>query len=372
MKIMVRKSKLITPDIQHTRHSRVIIDLEAIRLNYQFLKSTAANSKVIAVIKADAYGHGAIQVAKTLVDADAFAVATVMEAIELRDAGIQQKIIILGGVVSEVEMQACFEYRLDPVIHQFWQIDLLKKAEHTGSIDTWLKFNSGMGRLGFSTADIKLALEQVTKLSLAGTIRLMTHLANADDTSDQASTQQISRAKSLGLEKYEWGIANSAGILGWPQSRLNWVRAGIALYGSDPLLDHSATGKLKPVMQFKSQVLAINHLKKGQSIGYGGLYTCPQDQTIAVVAAGYADGYPRHLKNAYVLVNEQKVPIVGRVSMDMITINITDLDVKAGDEVTLWGNSPLANEIAELSETISYELFCHAGCHGKKEFINKT
>ena len=266
---MDRKNKLSTFETQHTRHSRVIIDLEAIRLNYQLLKSTAVDSKVIAVIKADAYGHGAIQVARTLANADAFAVATVMEAIVLRNAGIQQKIIILGGVVDEAEMQACFDFQLDPVIHQFWQIDLLTKAKHSGSIEPWLKFNSGMGRLGFSLSDIKQALQQVNELTIKGTVRLMTHLANADDTTDEKSAQQINQAKSLSLDNYEWGIANSAGILGWPQSRLNWVRAGIALYGSDPLQDHSATGKLKPVMQFSSQVLAINHLKKGQSIGYG-------------------------------------------------------------------------------------------------------
>jgi len=365
---MGRKS---SSEVSHTRHSRVIIDLEAIRLNYQFLKSTAADSKVIAVIKADAYGHGAIEVAKALPGADAFAVATVLEAIPLREAGITQKILILGGVVDEAEMQQCFSYQLDPVIHQFWQIELLKNVKHSEPVDVWLKFNSGMGRLGFSTQDIVKALEQVEKLVPEGEIRLMTHLANADDTSDDKSAEQIEQSKALGLNQYEWGIANSAGILGWPQSRQNWVRAGIALYGSDPMSDHSSTQNLKPVMQFSAQVLAINHLEKGQSIGYGGVYCCPEDQTIAVVAAGYADGYPRHMKNGHVLVNGKKVEIVGRVSMDMITVNVSNLDVSVGDEVTLWGVSLLANEVAECSETISYELFCHAGCHGKREFINK-
>ncbi len=355
----------------HTRHSRLIIDLEAIRLNYQFLKSTTVDSKVIAVIKADAYGHGAIEVAKALPDADAFAVATVLEAIPLREAGVKQKIIILGGVVDETEMQNCIQFQLDPVIHQFWQIDLLKNIENTSSIDVWLKFNSGMGRLGFSTQDINKALEQTNNLVQVGTVRLMTHLANADNTDDKKSIDQINQSKALGLNDYDWGIANSAGILGWPQSRLNWVRAGIALYGSDPMSDHQSTQSLKPVMQFTSQVLAINHLKKGQSIGYSGLYTCPEDQTIAVIAAGYADGYPRHMKNGYVVISANKADIVGRVSMDMITVNVTDMNVKAGDEVTLWGANPLANEVADLSETISYELFCHAGCHGKREFINK-
>ncbi|MBE9560462.1 MAG: alanine racemase, partial [Proteobacteria bacterium] len=278
MKIMDRKkNSLIHTNRQHTRHNRVIIDLDAIRLNYQYLKSTAAYSKVIAVIKADAYGHGAIEVASALPEADAFAVATVLEAMPLREAGIKQKIIVLGGVIDEFEMQICLDHQLDPVIHQFWQIALLKQANHSTPIDLWLKFNSGMGRLGFSTSDINPALQQLEQLALPGEIRLMTHLANADDQTDEKSTQQINLTKSLGLQQYEWGIANSAGILGWPQSRLNWVRAGIALYGSDPMSDHGFSQNLKPVMQFKSQVLAINHLKKGQSIGYGGLYRCPQD-----------------------------------------------------------------------------------------------
>ncbi len=370
MKTLDRKNNQNLSGDSHTRHSRVIIDLEAIRLNYQFLKSTALNSNVIAVIKADAYGHGAIEVANALPDADAFAVATVLEAIPLRNAGIKQKIIILGGVVDETEMQACAEFHLDPVIHQFWQIELLEKLNHSISLDIWLKFNSGMGRLGFSMQDIKDALVQIKQKELAGTIRLMTHLANADETLDEKSTEQINLSKALGLDQYEWGIANSAGILGWPQSRLNWVRAGIALYGSDPLRNHSATQYLKPVMHFKSQILAINALKKGQSVGYGGRYICAQDQMIAVVAAGYADGYPRHLENGYVLVNGTKADIVGRVSMDMITINVTGLPVKPGDEVILWGNSPLANEVADLSQTIPYEIFCHAGCHAKREYLS--
>jgi len=356
----------------HTRHSRVIIDLAAIRSNYRFLKSTAPGSRVIAVIKADAYGHGAIEVARTLADADAFAVATSLEATPLREAGISQKIIVLGGVVDEAEMQSCFDYQLDPVVHQFWQIELLSKIQSRHKIDVWLKFNSGMGRLGFSEPELRQALIQLKQIDSIGKIRLMTHLANADDHSDSKSSEQISRVNSLNLQDYEWGIANSAGILGWPKSHVNWVRAGIALYGSDPFLDKDTTAKLHPAMHFRSQILAINIIRKGQSIGYGGLHTCDRDQTIGVVAAGYADGYPRHLKGGYVMINGHKAAIVGRVSMDMITVDISGLQAQPGDEVTLWGDVPLANEIASLSETISYELFCHAGCHGRKEFINKN
>ena len=356
----------------HSRHSRIIIDLQAIRDNYQFLKSLAPDSKVIAVIKADAYGHGAIEVARALADADAFAVATSGEALLLREAGIEQKMLVMGGVVDAKEMQDCIDHRLDPIIHQDWQLELLQRARLERPLDVWLKFNSGMGRLGFSAQGFTRALQQVQQIEGLGEVRLMTHLANADDVDDDKSTQQLQQVRQLGLEDFEWGVANSAGILGWPSTRLNWVRTGIALYGSDPLLQQKYTDKLHPAMSFKSQILAINHMHKGQTVGYGGLYTCERDQTIAVVAAGYADGYPRHLQNGSVLVNGQLVPIVGRVSMDMITIDVTDIEVRAGDEVTLWGSEPLAEDIARLSETISYELFCHAGCHGKREYLGQA
>ncbi len=356
---------------KHSRHSRVIIDLEAIRFNYRFMQSIAEGSRVIAVIKADAYGHGAIEVARTLSGADAFAVATSMEAILLRDAGITQKIIVLGGVMDEADMQECARYRLDPVIHQFWQIELLSKINSDTSMDTWLKFDSGMGRLGFSMHDINKALQQLIKLGLPGQIHFMTHLANADQAEDERNLQQIELTRSLQLDEYEWAVANSAGILGCPLSRQDWVRAGLALYGSDPLIDKSHAQNLKPAMTFKSRVLAVNWHAKGVSIGYGGHYTCPEKQAIAVIAAGYADGYPRNLKGGYVRVKEQKAAVVGRVSMDMITVNVTNLDVKVGDEVVLWGADPLAEEVATLSETIAYELFCHAGFHGKREYINR-
>lgn len=355
----------------HTRHSRIIIDLEAIRFNYQYLKNIAIDSKVIAVIKADAYGHGSIEVARALPHADAFAVATVPEALVLREAGIQQKIIILGGVVNAVEMQQCFEHQLDPVIHQLWQIDLLQQSANATSLDVWLKFNSGMGRLGFSADEITLALQRVKHTQGVAQIRLMTHLANADDVGDLKSGDQINQVNQLGLDDYEWGIANSAGILGWPGSQRHWVRAGIALYGSDPLLNQTHAQVLKPVMTFKSEIVAVNARKEGESIGYSGLHTCETDSQIAVVGAGYADGYPRHLINGYVQVKGLKVPVVGRVSMDMITLDVTGLKLKPGDEVILWGENPLASDIAQLSETISYELFCHAGCHGQREYLNK-
>lgn len=350
----------------HHRHSSVTIDLQAIRQNYQYLKQQAPGSKVIAVVKADAYGHGAVEVCRALPQADAFAVATTLEAVKLRQAGIQQKIIILGGVVDTNEMRLCLDYQLDVVIHQEWHIDLL--LNQLAKIDVWIKFNSGMGRLGFDRDGLFLALKRLQ--NYPAQVRLMSHLANADDQEDQKTMKQMALCEELDLAEFEWGIANSAGILGWPNSQKMWVRSGIALYGSDPMISQENRQSLVPVMTFESEILAVYHRKAGQTIGYGGTYTCAHDKTIAVVAAGYADGYPRHLKNGYVIVNGQQAPIVGRVSMDMMTIDVDHLSVTHGDKVVLWGSAPLAEEIARLSETISYELFCHAGCHGTRRYIN--
>ena len=350
------------------RHSRVVIDLQAIRDNYAYLRSLAPESRVIAVIKADAYGHGAVQVARALPDADAFAVATSMEALELREAGIEQKILVLGGVVDAREMQDCIDAGLDPVIHQDWQLRLLADADRHRPIDIWLKFNSGMGRLGFEAEELEAALAFLLDLKGLGEIRLMTHLANADDRQDGKSLEQLERIDALGLQNHEWGVANSAGIVAWPGARRPWVRAGIALYGADPMLDHQTQQCLKPAMQFESQLLAVNQRRKGQGIGYGGRFVCPRDMRVGVVAAGYADGYPRHLQGGQVLVNGQHAPVIGRVSMDMITIDLEGIDAFAGDRVILWGRDPLAIDIAERSETIAYELFCHAGCHGARVY----
>jgi alanine racemase len=346
----------------------VVIDLQAIRHNHAFLQSLAPQSRLIAVIKADAYGHGALRVARALPDAAAFAVATVMEAIELREAGIGQKILVLGGVLDGGQMQACIDHGLDPVIHQDWQLDLLARAERHRPVDVWLKFNSGMGRLGFDRDGLEAALAVVHGLKGLGEIRLMTHLANADDAADEKSRLQIECVDALGLAGHEWGLANSAGIVAWPEARRHWVRAGIALYGADPMSDHRVSGQLKPAMRFETRLLAVNRLNQGDTVGYGGLFTCPRAMHIGVVAAGYADGYPRHLRGGRVRINGQSAPVVGRVSMDMITIDLEGIQARAGDRVILWGEDPLATEIAECSETIAYELFCHAGCHGWRRY----
>ncbi len=356
------------------RHSRAIIDLQAIRHNYDLLKDVTGGKRLIAVVKADAYGHGAIDVTKALPQADAFAVAAVSEAVALRQAGIDQKILVLGGFVRQQELAQCIEHKLDPVIHQQIHLDILRQSDNLDGIQVWVKIDSGMGRLGYQPDKVADVLDQLDQLPSLGPVRLMTHLASADDAESGFSSQQINAIRALELHGYEWGIANSAGILGWPDAHDSWVRAGIAMYGANPMSNRGEKSvDLKSAMQMKTRVLAVNPHKKGDVIGYANTYTCPQDMTIAVIATGYADGYPRHKVDiAQVSVHGQLCDIVGRVSMDMITVDVSALDqVDVDDEVTLFGDSPDVNQLADCSQTIAYEILCNVGAHVRREYINK-
>jgi len=355
------------------RHAHAIIDLDALRHNYRYLKQTAGGNRLIAVVKADAYGHGATRVSEALAgEADAYAVAAVGEAAALREAGISQKILVLGGFVDVGELQTCVDLALDPVLHHAFHLECLYDSAGLSDIDVWLKFDSGMGRLGFPLDQGHGIIQALGNLDTLGNIRLMTHLANADDVDSNLTEAQLERIRKLDLDRYEWAIANSAGILGWPDAHHLWVRAGIALYGVDPMSDRGHTSReLRPVMTMKSKLLAVNPHARGDSIGYGSTYICDRDMTIAVVAAGYADGYPRHkLDIARVEIHGRLCDVVGRVSMDMITVDVSELpSLAVGDEVTLFGVSPGVNELAECSETIAYEVLCNVGAHVRHEFV---
>ena len=357
------------------RHARVSIDLEAIRHNYRLLKEKSGNNQLIAVVKADAYGHGAVEVAKTLPQADAFAVAATGEALALRKAGISQKILVLGGFIRARELQDCIDYQLDAVIHHQTHLDLLENNSDLGGLQVWVKVDTGMGRLGYALEDVSAVIEQLAQTSTLGQVRLMTHLADADNVDSPFTSRQIDAVKALQLDDYEWAIANSAGIIGWPSACKTWVRAGIAMYGANPLSNRKkAPLDLNPAMQMKTSILAVNRHAKGDVIGYSSTYTCRKDMTIAVIAAGYADGYPRHkIDTAQVSIHGQLCNIVGRVSMDMITVDVSALDnVEVDDEVILFGASPEVNDIADCSETIAYEIFCNVGAHAKREYLNKA
>ncbi len=358
-----------------SRHARAIIDLNAIRHNYRLLKEIAGNNRLIAVVKADAYGHGAVEVAQALPHADAFAVASVGEAVTLRQAGITRKILVLGGFIRASELALCIDHQLDPVIHQQVHLDYLKQGKDLNGIQVWVKIDSGMGRLGYQPDSVADVLDQLDRLPALGPVRLMTHLANANDVDSEFSTQQIAAIRALELHGYEWGVANSAGILGWPDAHDTWVRAGIAMYGANPMSNrHQQLIDLHPAMQMKTSILAVNPHKKGDLIGYSNTYSCPRDMTIAVIAAGYADGYPRHkIGTAQVSIHGQLCDIVGRVSMDMITADVSNLEqVAVDEEVTLFGKSPDANHLADCSQTIAYEILCNVGAHARREYIDKA
>lgn len=354
------------------RHPRAIIDLAALRHNYHYLKQVAGGSRLIAVLKADAYGHGANEVAAALPDADAFAVAAVGEALALRKAGISQKILVMGGFISSAELQVCIEQRIDPVLHHQFHLDCLQAATDLNDLDVWIKIDTGMGRLGFTPERVQSIINFLASFNTLGNIRLMTHLASADDVDSRFTDSQISAVNSLQLGDYEWGIANSAGILGWPKTHSLWVRAGIALYGADPLTDRKMVRReLRPVMTMKSKILAVNRHRRGALIGYANTFTCHKDMVIAVIASGYADGYPRHkIDTAQVEIHGQLCDIVGRVSMDMITVDVSAVDkVGVGEEVTLFGGSPNVCDLADCSQMIPYEILCNVGAHAKREYL---
>ncbi len=343
--------------------THAVIDLSALRHNLQRVREAAPNCKVMAVIKANGYGHGILRVANALVDADALAVARIDEGIVLREAGEQRSIAVLEGFHNASGLHACVANNLDPVIHEPGQIELLEQQQLPEPISCWMKVDTGMHRLGLPS---KLAARYFQRLAdcpvIQGKPRLMSHLANADIPGSPETDQQI---ELLRLMRQQFGVdasmANSAGILGWSSSHMEWVRPGIMLYGASPFGDLSGTDDgLEPVMTFKSRLIAVNHLQQGDAIGYGGTWVCPEDMSVGVIAAGYGDGYPRHAPSGTpVLVNGKRVSLVGRVSMDMITVDLrTQPEAKVGDEAILWGRGLAADEIARMASTIPYQLFC--------------
>jgi len=354
---------------------KALIDLDACRYNLSIAKEAAPDSKCIAIIKANAYGHGMVEIAKALNDADMFGVARIDEAIQLREAGITVPVLLLEGFSSENELNLVRQHKLDCVIHNKSQLNLFEQS--TGEkISVYLKIDSGMHRLGFNPEDVVDVMQRLKKNTNVNTsIKLMTHLANADDKQDDTTLKQID-VFYQSIESFsatETSIANSAGILGWPQSHALWNRPGIMLYGVSPFIKGKASDhNLKPVMTLSSQLVAVKKIKKGESIGYGGTYICKKDIIVGIVAIGYGDGYPRHAKTGTpVLVNNKRCSILGRVSMDMICVDLSEQDTaKVNDLVVLWGEGLPAEEIAESADTIAYELLCGVTNRVKFEYKN--
>ena len=351
--------------------TQAVINLSACRHNLSVAKQAAPDSKCIAIIKANAYGHGMVKIAEALSDADAFAVARIEEAIVLRDAGITTSILLLEGFTSASELTLVQKYNLDSVIYTEDQLQLLEQVK-SETITVVVKVDSGMHRLGFNPNDIKNIQQRLEKCTnINQPIKYMTHFSNADDKHDDKTLKQIENFyQSIeGLLISEISLANSAGILGWPQSHAVWNRPGIMLYGVSPFINGTASDhNLKPVMTLSSKIISVKKVNKGEAIGYGGTYICEKDMTVGIVAIGYGDGYPRHAKTGTpVLVNNKRCRLLGRVSMDMICVDLSEqTKAEINDTVVLWGDGLAVEEVAEYADTIAYELLC--GVTSRVEF----
>ena len=344
-----------------TRPTYAIIDTAAFVANYRTAKAMAPGRRALAVVKANAYGHGAVPMARALApEADGFAVACSEEAMELRESGIDTPILLLEGVFDPEELVLADEQRLDLVVHNAQQIDWLSSTRLSRPIDVWLKIDTGMHRLGFAVDELNARYRQLRADPNVGDIVVMTHFARADEPDRPETLQQLARLHAAsGQTDCPLCLANSAASMAWPETHGDWIRPGIMLYGASPIDDPDLQDRLRPVMTFEAGLIAIRDLAAGESIGYGGRFTCERPTRVGVVAAGYADGYPRHAPDGTpVAAGGHLTRLIGRVSMDMLTIDLTEApNARLGDRVELWGNRVLANSVASHCQTIAYELF---------------
>jgi alanine racemase len=345
-----------------SRPSYAVIDTQAFVANYRYAKSLAPSARALAVIKANAYGHGAVVLGRILApEADAFGVASSEEAMELRESGIDNPILLFEGAFEPAEVADAAKHNFMLVLHSQTQLDWLLAAKPIRPLNVWLKVDTGMHRLGFTPQELTGVHARLSASPNVDEIVLMSHFACADETRNPATGRQLAlfEQASRGLDGAV-SLANSAAALAWPQAHGDWIRPGIMLYGSSPLeAGHPAGDPLRPVMRLESQLIAIHELAAGDSIGYGGRFTCTEPTRVGVVAMGYADGYPRHAPDGTpVAVNGQLTRLIGRVSMDMLTVDLSKQpEAMIGDPVQLWGDLVSANEVARLSDTIAYELF---------------
>ncbi|MDY3199198.1 MAG: alanine racemase [Pseudomonadaceae bacterium] len=346
------------------RPARALIDLSALRHNYRLAKSLSG-CRALAVVKANAYGHGALECAAALdAEVDGFAVSAIEEALELRAAGHRQPIVLLEGWFEASELELICQHDLWPVIHHDGHLQDLEQANLSKPLNAWLKLDSGMHRTGFSPQIYPTIWRQLLASGKVANLTSITHFSRADEPDTGRTEQQLEvvRNATSSLEGLSMSLCNSAGVLAWPQAHGDWVRPGIMLYGSSPFgFPQPQAGQLQPVMQLESKIIAVHQVASGEPIGYGSRYLTTRPSRIGLVAMGYADGYPRHAADGTpVLVDGQRTSLVGRVSMDMLTVDLTDLPVSGlGSHVRLWGKGLDAGEVASHAGTISYQLFCN-------------
>ena len=389
----------------------VTIDAAALRHNLAVVRRLAPRSRIVAAVKANAYGHGLVPVARVFAGADphvagqhryrsadqetgqemppgedvtsgqevtpgegaipgqevTLGVARLEEALALREAGIEAPVLLLEGVFSVAQLQSAARHRVQIVVHSGEQIDMLERFAGAYRFMVWLKLDTGMNRLGFRIDEFAAARTRLNGCAAVGGMRLMTHLACADEPDNALTRVQIDTfnavtdalgADALGLER---SIANSAGLIAWPQTRVEWVRPGLMLYGLSPFAQRSAASLgLRPAMTLSTRLIAVHQVAAGETVGYGAIWRAPQPASIGIAAIGYGDGYPRGMRNgAPVRVDGHEARIAGRVSMDMCAIDVTKVpDVHVGSAVTLWGEGLPAEQVAPHADTITYELVC--------------
>ena len=342
------------------RPIRATISAGALAHNLTVARRHAGAAKIWAVIKANAYGHGVERAARALHAADGFAVLDLQEALRLRAAGVAKPILLLEGFFKSADLELVPKHSLTPVIHNPEQVEMLKRTTLAGEIDAYLKVNSGMNRLGFGVDTLRPAYNALRMHPQMKNLTLMTHFADADGAGVKAQLDWFNELAQP-FKVQNRSLANSAALLRFPEAHGDWVRPGIMLYGCSPYGDRTAASLgLKPAMTLTSEIIGTQKLQRGERIGYGFSYEAVGEMSIGIVACGYADGYPRHAPTGTpVLVNGKRTRTVGRVSMDMISVDISDIpDAGIGSRVTLWGEGLSADEVAGAAGTLSYELLC--------------
>ena len=355
------------------RQATVYIDSTALQYNLNRVKQLAPTAKIVSMVKANAYGHGVKDCLAALKDSDAFGVACLEEALEIRELGYQQPITLIEGIFSADEMQVVIDQNIEVIVHHQPQLDWLlanKEAYIAKGLKVWVKLNSGMNRLGFKIDVIKDVINQLKAEGF--TCVLAMHFANADAEHplNEQQIQQFLEVKN-DCAPLMGSCCNSAAIYKYPELHFDFVRPGIMLYGATPFADKTVHDlDLKPVMTFTAEVIALNHIKAGEHVGYGSTFTADQDMTLAIVSIGYGDGYPRAFpKQNYVAINGQQTRVIGRVAMDMIAIDATDLNLQLGTEVELWGKTRLVDDVAEANGTIGYELLCRMSARPVRKLV---
>lgn len=355
------------------RQATIYIDSEALQYNLNRVKQLAPHSQIVSMVKANAYGHGVQDCLAALNATDAFGVACLEEALEIRRLGYTQPITLIEGVFTEDEMEDVIQQKLECVVHRHEQVEWLiqnKEAYNALGLKVWVKLNSGMNRLGFKSNEIIAVIHQLKSLNFNCVLTM--HFANADvdHPLNEQQIQQFLEVKNT-CAPILASCCNSAAIYKYPNLHFDYVRPGIMLYGATPFADKDVNElDLKPVMSFEAEIIALNQIQAGESVGYGSTFTATNSMQIAIVSIGYGDGYPRaYVKPNYVAIDKQLTPVIGRVSMDMIAIDTTNLQVKVGTKVELWGKTRLVDDVANANGTIGYELLCRLSNRPQRQRI---